>query len=451
MIKRIHNALRCMAVSDAVGTPFEFSEMPNPLSVLHFAQNEVLRISDDTQMTLFGFDAVNKAYDGYSVSFAFEYSYLDWYHTQTSTKRDVGLLQFDELFQQVAPGMTCMDSLESLHDGLPVENDSMGCGSVMRILPCVLFLEHGTDLAITWAKQTADITHKHPENAIAVELLMRAYDSILNDQPVEPIIASTISELGKGWTALECVRMAIWAYQNARDFDELLVMSICHSGDSDSVAAIAGSLWGLSNKEFSYYENIFEKRPIEYTVSRMISFKQYLAEAKQVGILYHFTTPAYFDMLSSAEHQKTTLGVGTPFVLYGSRGVSFTRNYGLAGKTGDVSLTTGYSVRLTIDGDKLSNKYKITPMSGLTYNAETPADVLNPSIHNRVKRSAGEAEELVIHSSNLVDVSGCILQVDFVNRPYPGYPLEWYDGAAEITRLAGYPTHVGKSFNQYRK
>ena len=63
--------------------------------------------------------------------------------------------------------------------------------------------------------------------------------------------------------------MAIWAYQNARDFDDLLVLSICHRGDSDSVAAIAGSLWGLSNKEFSYYENVFEKRPIEYIIDRI--------------------------------------------------------------------------------------------------------------------------------------------------------------------------------------
>ena len=60
--------------------------------------------------------------------------------------------------------------------------------------------------------------------------------------------ASAITAFGTGWTALSCVQMAMWAVHHAQAYDELLTLAICHEGDSDSVAAVAGSLWGRGGR-----------------------------------------------------------------------------------------------------------------------------------------------------------------------------------------------------------
>jgi hypothetical protein len=75
-----------------------------------------------------------------------------------------------------------------------------------------------------------------------------------------------------------------------------------------------------------------------------------LIEAKQVGTIYHFTTPKnVLDILSS---NKLTAP--------DKPDISFTRNKNYLNDPG--SYGKGFSlVRLSIDGDKLSQNYKISP------------------------------------------------------------------------------------------
>jgi hypothetical protein len=76
-----------------------------------------------------------------------------------------------------------------------------------------------------------------------------------------------------------------------------------------------------------------------------------LNEAKQVGTLYHFTSyPRMIDIINNNLILKSTI---QPYV-------SFTRNRGM------VSDTISQSVRITVDGDKLSHAYKIEPHADLT-------------------------------------------------------------------------------------
>jgi len=73
-----------------------------------------------------------------------------------------------------------------------------------------------------------------------------------------------------------------------------------------------------------------------------------IKEAKQVGILYHFTT------INNLEDILKSKGLKSDFFDY----ISFTRNFNLQ-KTSDYF--KDHKVRLTFDGNKLSNKYKIEP------------------------------------------------------------------------------------------
>lgn len=288
--QRIVNALYAQAVVDAVGNPFEFQSNINPKMVSAYAnETNLLVISDDTQMALFGFEAIYnlELYDDDvfdQVRKSFTKSYIDWYYTQTHLEYrhsylcDGGLLEYRSMYSVQAPGNTCMDACDALKDSRPVKNTSMGCGSVMRLLPLVqLFdlekfsLEPSEVIEI--AKITGELTHKHVANDAAITQYMIAASRIIRGISVDCPEADCISELGEGWIAPEAVDMAVWAYCKAKDFDHLLELSIAHDGDSDSVGAIAGSLWGLSGREvpLQYIDKLDALDAIKYTVAEIIT------------------------------------------------------------------------------------------------------------------------------------------------------------------------------------
>jgi ADP-ribosyl-[dinitrogen reductase] hydrolase len=269
LTKRFIEAYKGLAVGDAVGYQFEFDSDVNPQAVLDYADStDVITISDDTQMTLFTLEAIKSVelYGHYEFKevcdmyqTAFEKSYLNWYDTQNTKfapidRRRHGIVTNELLHHARHPGTTCISALSDLKDGHRQENDSMGCGSVMRILPAILLVN---DLSLPGAIRIAQIsgavTHHHHQNDEAIALYMKAMHYLNTDERVKfshiTPVARDISELGSGWTALECVQMGIWAYANAHSYHHLLQLAIAHDGDSDSTAAIAGSLWGLAGHE----------------------------------------------------------------------------------------------------------------------------------------------------------------------------------------------------------
>jgi ADP-ribosyl-[dinitrogen reductase] hydrolase len=255
--ERYVNALKCMAVGDSVGAPFEFAsdDVFRPEHIIAHAKGGDLFITDDTQMTLFGFESM-------LTHTSIQGAYMRWFFTQTQPPpkaRSVytSLIEFPELFVQRDPGTATMNSLKQLFTkGDRKKNESKGCGSVMRILPFI----HDDALM----NRSISITHDHRDNIVAAMALRHGYNSV-GDFPT----ATHISELGEGWVADECVEMALWAVNNARTFDELLVKSIHHDGDSDSVAAVACSLWGFLGRSYDYYDRVLDKAPIDYIISKM--------------------------------------------------------------------------------------------------------------------------------------------------------------------------------------
>lgn len=297
--QRFENALWCLAVGDAVGDVFEFKNKSQftPDNIIQYANGaSALKITDDTQMTLFTADALldfrrsGKIHEFGKEELVrpfFENSYVDWYTTQYADDfyEKPGLTSFKVLNHQRAPGYTCLNSCDQLLKSELVTNSSKGCGAVMRILPCFLIPDKTMDgfddfdYTLAVARISGNVTHKHPEIAPAIDKLMHAYRCAFvgyeNFHTIENIskirTSMSISDLGEGWTAMECVEMAIWAAMKATDFDDLLIKSIWHSGDSDSVAAVACSIWGLSGKEvpIKYKNKILEKEPIQYIIDQI--------------------------------------------------------------------------------------------------------------------------------------------------------------------------------------
>ena len=194
-----------------------------------------------------------------------------------------------ELFSCRAPGNACLSGLKSMQEsGSVANNDSWGCGGVMRVAPVGMYYAtlmrnnaHGQEKAmgdgfeLGW--QTAAITHGHPTAqlaagtlaAIVMQLLMgeqlpQAINAVLHPLQTRPgheetlhamqracqlvaqapNSASTSASLGEGWATDEALAIAVYCALSAKDFRSGVALAVNHSGDSDSTGSIAGQLLG---------------------------------------------------------------------------------------------------------------------------------------------------------------------------------------------------------------
>lgn len=130
-----------------------------------------------------------------------------------------------------------------------------------------------------------------------------------------------------------------------------------------------------------------------------ISFRDFISisEGKQVGTLYHFTRLGNlsnmlddgFDMTSNNEYISFTRDYN--LIDYETRKNQLAKNAKMSNNWGE-----DYFVRLSIDGDKLSNRYKIEPFM---------------DIKNGVSHKSSESEERIKGKSSLDDY---IIQIDIV-------------------------------------
>jgi hypothetical protein len=119
-----------------------------------------------------------------------------------------------------------------------------------------------------------------------------------------------------------------------------------------------------------------------------------LEEGKQVGTLYHYTSVDGLKGILSSNSIKASEEIYMGQNLYY---VSFTRNKNFHKKGSKFGVKTEY--RITLDGDKLSNKYKITPHAykpGYDYTENWEYDWLEDEPENVVRdffAATGEYDE----------------------------------------------------------
>lgn len=309
-LDRCRGSLIGGAIGDALGYEVEFLSLSNIRNrfgengiadyVLH---NGVAEFSDDTQMSLFTAEGLLTAItegnhnDSY-VHSSLRRGYEHWYATQTRNPHPMSnswLTNIRSLWSRRAPGMTCMEAMHqiSFGDGSPVENNSKGCGGVMRVAPIGIFsaahpnkldLEHAGNLA----GYASAITHKHPlstyssmafamivTECIAKENIDQEKFKFIVIDRVFKLLGSrfkrdthladlfnlilkamwyatakesdtdAIRALGKGWVAEETLAIAIFSViRYIDDFEKCIRCAVNHSGDSDSTGAVAGNIIG---------------------------------------------------------------------------------------------------------------------------------------------------------------------------------------------------------------
>lgn len=130
----------------------------------------------------------------------------------------------------------------------------------------------------------------------------------------------------------------------------------------------------------------------------MIKLKDILKEAKQVGTLYHFTD---FNSLKSILQSNTIKGSWGNQDVKGKY-ISTTRDKNLW-KTDPNLGVEELEAALVLDGDKLSNNYKIRPYAYEPYRS--------------LDRSGAEAEELIMLPTGVLsDVNQYLLGVSLLKK-----------------------------------
>ncbi|WP_035800807.1 ADP-ribosylglycohydrolase family protein [Kitasatospora mediocidica] len=257
-------------------------------------------VTDDTQMTLFSAEGLIRARlaggpDG--VGPALHAAYRRWFLTQQQDAPDAGplpapydgwLLRQPFLYARRAPGRACWSGLEDhpayraavpFGQAGPVNGHSKGCGTVMRSAPFGL-LRLGPLWSFELAGRCAQITHGHPTGYLAAGAFAALVDRLTSGQPLRAAVADTLAQVeqwpqseetatalrratalaaeepsqdvvervGLGWIAEECLAIAVYAALVAERVGVrgALLLSVNHSGDSDSVGAVCGNLLGAA-------------------------------------------------------------------------------------------------------------------------------------------------------------------------------------------------------------
>ncbi|MDI3183086.1 MULTISPECIES: ADP-ribosylglycohydrolase family protein [Pseudomonas] len=296
-LERVKGCLLGGAVGDALGAPVELLEwsaieaMFGPQGITDFvpAYGITGAISDDTQMMLFTAEGLMRAFVRGSsrgvchVPSIVHHSLLRWlmtqdYPTAIPISEDGWLIKQPELWSRRAPGDTCLLALKaSRRLGAVAENNSKGCGALMRVAPCAFFAN-----AFDYAAQSGRLTHGHPTGYLAAglfaDILQRVVD--LQDSLEHAVTQSlakygqlpgmeetrdliervlfffyegykptpqSIADLGGGFVAEQALAIGLWCALTARSLEEGVIAAVNHSGNSVSTGLIAGHLLGAQH------------------------------------------------------------------------------------------------------------------------------------------------------------------------------------------------------------
>ena len=294
------------AVGDALGAPVEFMTRteilhrfgPKGITQYAPAYGGLGTITDDTQMALFTAEGlirgwVRGCFKGITTySGVTAHAYLRWLETQDEqpsrdghsiTAESGWLIQQRQLHSRRSPGITCLSALRAMQSfGEPADNDSKGCGGVMRVAPAGLFTwqldpEDSAQEAFRLGTELAALTHGHPTGALTGGVLAvlvlaltdgaslaealaaskalleneRGHEETLQAIKMAEEFAGTdmphdraIALLGQGWVAEEALAISIYCALVARTFRQGIILAVNHDGDSDSTGAITGNLLG---------------------------------------------------------------------------------------------------------------------------------------------------------------------------------------------------------------
>lgn len=261
------------AIGDALGYPVEFRPLPQikadygPAGITELPDPALF--TDDTQMTIALTEGVLNAgldaeIDAIMQSVGERFS--AWYARQS----EPGYAR--------APGSACLAGSARFASGIPWQQSggegSKGCGAAMRVAALGYLYQHDAVRLKEVAAASALITHRHPValasavgaafavkyalDGVPVGDLMRRIDEVtrgLSDEFSDTLLRlghvggwvdeeAAMRHIGEGWVGDEAVALALYCViRHPNDYVACIRRGANMTGDSDSVASIAGGIF----------------------------------------------------------------------------------------------------------------------------------------------------------------------------------------------------------------
>lgn len=286
---KIKSAIYGFVIGDAMGVPVEFEDreklMESPVTnMLGYGSYDVSKgvWSDDTSMTLATMDSiiVNKNKLNYN---DIADKFCEWInnakYTATNEVFDIGTTTKYSLMRY------WNNNIDATKCGGNAISEN-GNGSLMRMLPIAFYCFYNkmedNDI-INIVRNTSSITHAHEISIIgcymyvkyiifilsnnnkteSYKLLQKIDYSIFNKDNInlyERIIKEDISKysldtIKSTGFVVDTLESALWVILNTENFNEAIIGSVNLGGDTDTIAAITGSIAGI----LYGYDSINEK------------------------------------------------------------------------------------------------------------------------------------------------------------------------------------------------
>lgn len=280
------------ALGDAIGSAIEFT--PWSEIVLRYGHKGLqdpafrpMNFTDDTQMTLFAAEAVQRHREtGCELLPELRMSIRYWHATQNIELNQYPpdwyrhpLIANAAMLHLRSPGHTCLQYGDWADGTLEYSiNSSKGNGGAMRIAPLAFGIDNRWEAFKTGCKFAA-MTHGHPDGYVSAGALTSILHGILRGQSIRQSVDNTlemldqvnagesdtyrklamavtwaeaeprqrerIEDLGRGFTGEEAVAIAVYsALSHPNDFKEAVRLAINHGGDSDTCGLMAGQIMG---------------------------------------------------------------------------------------------------------------------------------------------------------------------------------------------------------------
>lgn len=234
-------------IGDIVGSVYEFNNIKS--KVFPFFKERCF-YTDDTVMTIAVAQALLKARE----------QKLDFKQILIEEMQDLG---------RRYPGRGYGGSFARwLKTEDPKPYNSYGNGSAMRVSPCGLIAVTLSE-ALSLAKASAEVTHNHPEGIKGAQAVAGAIflaKCRKTKEEIREFVQHTFYDLDKSLdeirptyyfneTCQETVPQAIQAFLESNSFEDAIRNAISLGGDSDTLAAITGSIaWTFYNQPWMLYK-----------------------------------------------------------------------------------------------------------------------------------------------------------------------------------------------------
>lgn len=306
MAKKIKDAIFGLTVGDALGVPIEFTsreqltKKPVKDMQAHGTFNQPKGSwSDDTSMTLALMDSLANGLDYDDIMKKFILWYKEGKYTPLSEAFGVGI-STRQAINNYKEGAAALDS------GGKDEYDN-GNGSLMRTLPVVFYLrsKYGDyfekeENAFSIIHNISALTHGHAQSKIACTIYVLVANNLLNNENVEKSIEKSLStavdyyqnyqefsseikvfqrlldpefkktklkDIESSGYVVDTLEAGLWCLLNTDDYKTCVLKAVNLGRDTDTVAAIAGGLagitYGYDSIPLKWRENIIKKDFIE--------------------------------------------------------------------------------------------------------------------------------------------------------------------------------------------